>query len=767
MKKSIIVGCALLLTGGLSAQTDIANARTYSTGSTITVSGVATNGSELGNIRYMQDGTAGIAGYGSQVSTINRGDSITITGPLIEFSGLLEVSPVATVVNHGQAVIQPQAQILQIVDAGESFESQLMQIDNVTFVETGNFATNNSTYTITDGTNNLDIRINASTNIGGTAIPTTPISIRGLMGQYNTNYQLVPRDLNDIFPYVAPTEEINVKVEGNTVLNGGNHFFGANTTINYTIENFGTNNLDITSVAFSGTNAGDFSTTLTSPTSITGGGSTNFTITYTPSTAGTVTAALVIGNNDSDENPYTINLEGAGIGGLSSEPTGAPSNLTFPTREAYTLSGEYVAGTGAGQYLVLWKNGSAITATDVPVDGQSYQRGDYIGTAKVAYVGAATQFTPRGIIANQNYHFTVFPFNGQQGTENYLTTSPLTGNVTSKGEQIGTYYNSIDKTSSTFITDLKNLVNPHTEITYFLYKLTMMEQFEAKDTTGGDSFVTCALSGENKVFSGSFDWTSTGFSREHTFSHSWMPTYPANGTPEEPEYNDQHNLYPANLADANTPRSNLPLGVVVGTPTQVYLNGKKGSDASGQTVYEPRDEHKGNAARAIMYTSLTYGFNLDGNVNSAKQDQQVLKDWHFADLPDAYEIARNEYIYSIQNNRNPFVDSVDYACYIDFDALAYDINGCAPGGSSASIEENKKHNFVVYPVPSDDVVYVQLNGEEINGYSVIDLQGRTIVSVSDVNEDVLELKKSNIGTGTYLLQIETKLGSVSRRIVLQ
>ena len=53
-----------------------------------------------------------------------------------------------------------------------------------------------------------------------------------------------------------------------------------------------------------------------------------------------------------------------------------------------------------------------------------------------------------------------------------------------------------------------------------------MNQFEVRDTTGGQSFVTCSYTGENKVFNDPFDWTATGYSREHTYCHSWMPTFP-------------------------------------------------------------------------------------------------------------------------------------------------------------------------------------------------------------------------------------------------
>ncbi|TNE72047.1 MAG: hypothetical protein EP333_08305, partial [Bacteroidetes bacterium] len=133
MKKLVLIASALFTTYSFG-QANIADARNYSVGQTVTVSGVVTNGSELGNIRYMQDGTAGIAAFGSSISSVQRFDSITVTGQISEFSGLLEVAPITNVVNHGQAVIQPTPISITIPTAGESLESQLIAINNVTFV---------------------------------------------------------------------------------------------------------------------------------------------------------------------------------------------------------------------------------------------------------------------------------------------------------------------------------------------------------------------------------------------------------------------------------------------------------------------------------------------------------------------------------------------------------------------------------------------------------------------------------------------------------
>ena len=332
--------------------------------------------------------------------------------------------------------------------------------------------------------------------------------------------------------------------------------------INVTIENQGVSTMTISGSTFTGVDAGDFSSNI-GATTIGPLSSQSFTINYAPSSTGSHFAAIEISSDDADENPYTINFEGVGTDNLATEPTANPTSLTFPLLEAYTVGGQYAAGTGASNYMVLWKHGSAITG--VPADGTTYMRGDVVGDARVAYVGAGTSFTPRGVIANQDLYFAVYAFNGSGGFENYLTTSPATGNVTTLGENIGSYYTGISSSATSLVSDLNTLINPHTQITYFMYKQTMMSEFEVRDTTNGQSYVTCVYSGEKEIFLMiHLIGTLTGYSREHTFAHSWMPTWPAD-SPEEPEYTDQHNLFPANLSEANQPRSNVPLGEIDGT----------------------------------------------------------------------------------------------------------------------------------------------------------------------------------------------------------
>jgi hypothetical protein len=745
--KKIFTLIAAFFTLTLGAQT-IQQVRNMSIGATVTVKGVVSNGTELGSIRYLQDGTAGIACYGNNLSSIAAGDSITATGVLFDFSGLLELSPTSTFTNHG-AVSPNVPQVIPITSVGEALEAQLVRIENVTFVQSGNFAGGNSTVQITNGANTLDVRINGSTNIDGSAIPAGPVTITGLVGQFNANYQIVPRSISDIIPYVAPQTEINVKINGTTALNNTSYVIGNTANNVITIENSGIASLSITGTTLTGPNAADFTTNL-NVSSVAGLGSENFTLTFTPTGNGSRTATLTISNTDNDENPYVLTLLGVGLDNLATEPTSNPTNLTFSNVQAYTLAGAYTAGTGAENYLVLWSKNAPVSGT--PMDGTSYQRGDIIGNAKVAYTGSSVSFVPRGVRANQSYYFSVYAFNGPAGFENDKTTTPATGTVTSTGLNIGNYYSGINATSPTFVNDLSALINPHTFISYFNYKQTVMNQFEVSDTTNGQSFVTCVYTGENKVFNDPFDWTATGYSREHTFCHSWMPTFPCD-SPEEPEYTDQHNLYPTNLANANSYRSNLPLMDITGNVLFTYLEGSVGYNGA-QMCYEPRDAQKGNAARSIFYQATCY--NGQNNLNwgiAANQDQASLKTWHFADLPDSYEIARQEYIYSVQGNRNPYIDSVNFACHVNFDNISYLETSCNVG-----IDEQLAANLSVFPVPSNGNIYAQVNGLAITGYTITDLSGRIVKASQGINEDVLIVSGNELNAGKYLIEVRTNLG---------
>ena len=774
MKRNIysLLICAL---AGFTANAQvptISQVRASSLNGTVTATGVVSSGSSLGNnIRYFQDATGGLVAYGGSYNNVNVGDSITVTGPLVEFSGLLEIGSGGTapgvVVNHGPAVIPVTPLTIAMSAINESKEAMLVRLDNVRFQETGTFA-NNTNYTLVNVANpSQTIQFRGNTPVAGQAIPTGALTVVALVSQFNTNYQLIVRNISDITAYVAPVREIDVLVNGNHVTSGGSvNLLGA-MTFPVAIENQGSTALTVSNIAFSGTNAAAFSANMSS-TTVPAYGTQIVNVTFAPTANGTHTAAMTITNDDADESNYVINITAGGADGLMSEPSANASGLTFSNVKAYTLSGSFAAGTNASKYIVLWKEGAAVT--EVPVDGTSYQRGDIIGGAKVAYIGPSTTFTPRGIRANQTYHFAVFALNGQGGNENYLTTAPATGSVTSTGAAAGTYYNGITPSDNNFISSLTGLISQRQMITYYNYRQTFMQEFDLKDTTNGRSYAECRYSGYRTAFEGNFDWTTHDFSREHVYAHSWMPGNPFNGNNNEQRpYNDQHNLFPVKYLEVNSSRSNFPFGEVV-TPNQSFMGSKRGTNANGRVVFEPQDDVKGDVARALFYQAVAYNYYNGSNspwglpdyisfVLPYGQDIDVLLDWHYNDLPDSYEIARHEYVASVQNNRNPFIDNPEWACLINFRTMT--AQECAMSTTELSLS-----NIQVYPNPAKETVTVFGADNAISGFEVIDMQGRTILNQS-TSDNLVSFDVSSFTTGSYLVKVFTDKGTAVKKLIIE
>ncbi|MNV04493.1 Extracellular ribonuclease precursor [compost metagenome] len=573
-------------------------------------------------------------------------------------------------------------------------------------------------------------------------------------------------DVNIAVGAATPAQEINVKYGATTLVSGSTQIVSSPvatmTPFVFNVENLGTaNTLNISSAVISGANAADF-TVASFPSTVAAAATQPLTVNFTPSVAGNRNAVLTINSDDADEAAYVINLYGIG-GAFATEPTNQPTNLVFSNVKSYRLTGSFTASTAEG-FLVLRKKGSAITGT--PADGTVYQRGDLVGDAQVVYSGTQTGFTPNNIIASTGYYFAVYAYNGPGTYRNYLTTAPLTANVTSLGSmQPANYYAAISTSSPTFVADLHNLTNPHQMQFYSNYGNYMIGLFAARDTTLNRRVITCVYSGENKIYSEPFDFTANGFSREHTYPHSWMPTNPAQSLPE---YNDYHHLFPTNQNNANALRSNYPLGKVV-TQTGGYLGCKFGLDANGKQVFEPRDEHKGDAARAMMYEAIcyttvsTFNWGFPNPISTSipyGQDQALLKQWNVQDMPDSWEISRNDFLDSLQDNRNPFVDNPNYACFVNFTNMSYQALGC-----TADVEEALLNGFILYPNPVTNVLLMNVDATTITGYEIVSMDGKVVKSADGINQVLIELNIQDLKTGSYIVKVKTPYGQAQKTIL--
>ena len=359
----------------------------------------------------------------------------------------------------------------------------------------------------------------------------------------------------------TPIQEINVMQSGNPLVSGSTYITNSPvSTLNsatFLIENLGTlDTLNITSATISGVNSSDFSV-VSFPANVIANDSDSLILNFTPSSSGTRIAVLNIASNDLDEPNYIINLYGIG-GNLASEPIQQASNFVFTNLKTFTFNTSFNATDSVDGYLVLRKKGSAPTA--FPLDGTIYQRGDIIGDAQVVYSSNVTTVTPNNIVAGTDYYFAVFSYNGPSNFRNYLINTPLSANITTPNSMLSSsFYSNLSTSSSSFMNDLHALTNPHQTQYYSYYDDLMIAFFESRDTTLDRRVVTCVYSGENKIYNEPFDFSATGYSREHTYCHSWMPTNPAQNLPE---YSDFHHLFPSNLNSANILRSNNPLGEV-------------------------------------------------------------------------------------------------------------------------------------------------------------------------------------------------------------
>jgi len=204
MKKGLLFLAVGLLLSTVGFSQTIADARAAGVGATVTVTGVALNGSEFGSLRFIQDATGGVAAYSATLlSAVNMGDNVTIAGTLKEYKYLLEIDPITTVTVNSTGNALPAVQVITPSQVGESYESELVQIQNATFAETGNFAVNTN-YTLNSGGQSVTVRITGTTNpLIGVAIPTSVINLTAIVSQYHATdpaagYQLLIRQISDL-----------------------------------------------------------------------------------------------------------------------------------------------------------------------------------------------------------------------------------------------------------------------------------------------------------------------------------------------------------------------------------------------------------------------------------------------------------------------------------------------------------------------------------------------------------------------------------------
>lgn len=173
---------------GESNTLSIADARTATLGSEVTIKGIVA--ANLKNSISVQDATGGIAVRPTSLS-IKAGEEVTLSGTLAEFRGLLQLDSATVVENKGNVGV-PAPKFVTGADVKEENESLLVQAKNVTLTAVDS----NNNYTATDGTVHFVIRDERGDL--GLKVGNTYESIIGIVQQFDTAYQIIPRSIQDI-----------------------------------------------------------------------------------------------------------------------------------------------------------------------------------------------------------------------------------------------------------------------------------------------------------------------------------------------------------------------------------------------------------------------------------------------------------------------------------------------------------------------------------------------------------------------------------------
>ena len=199
-----------------------------------------------------------------------------------------------------------------------------------------------------------------------------------------------------------------------------------------------------------------------------------------------------------------------------------------------------------------------------------------------------------------------------------------------------------------------------------------------------------------------------------------------------------------------------------GTENGVKSNRDFGSDYNGPIGTQGK--WRGDVARALFYMAVRYnGLNLvngnpsDTSGNKIMGDLASLLVWNHSDPRDDFEMNRNNYIYTWQMNRNPFVDHPSLADYI------FGANFGQPWSATLSTQTPIENKVAVYPNPASD--YLIVSG--LDGASKVEIYtitGQLVQTESFENETRIKL---DLNVGMYLVKVTNGVQTSTKKIIVK
>ena len=217
---------------------------------------------------------------------------------------------------------------------------------------------------------------------------------------------------------------------------------------------------------------------------------------------------------------------------------------------------------------------------------------------------------------------------------------------------------------------------------------------------------------------------------------------------------DLFHIYPTD-GYVNGIRSNYPFGEVANASWS-SSNGSKIGNCSysgySDIVFEPIDEYKGDFARTYFYMMTRYmdqvaSWNSDmlAGDDLAPWAREMLVEWDSSDPVSLKETDRNNSVYLIQNNRNPFIDHPEFTDLIwgtangILDADLSDIKFWYSGRMvHLERETGESSNVMIYNILGQPLISFYINSKSFD--EQLDLQSGIYIMVLESNNEWRSLK---------------------------
>ena len=179
-----------------------------------------------------------------------------------------------------------------------------------------------------------------------------------------------------------------------------------------------------------------------------------------------------------------------------------------------------------------------------------------------------------------------------------------------------------------------------------------------------DNQLSCVYSGFTITLDVTQDPSTNAYNQGINCEHTWPQSM---GASQEPQKSDMHHLYPCK-SNVNSSRGNHPYSDIIDTETDTWYRNDYSQNTvpnefidqyaeklNGATpVFEPREDHKGNASRAMFYFYAMYQQAADSTFWDTQKN--TLFEWHSIDPIDQEELDRTWLISSYQEGHpNPFI----------------------------------------------------------------------------------------------------------------